>query len=1122
MHLPTRSELSRQLDGLDDRERRRLVASLAHRRRDDPGLDALLDELEQGDVYERLLAVRAAHVAGREERVLRALRADSALVAAAAGAAGASAGAAALEALLPELAPAVRRRLLGHVVRRRRRDVAEHLLPVVLRRFGAREAARLLPLTSASTVRQMLPEVAPAVRSWRRLAAVHPDAVLGHARGRRLTEPPGSAAPWEETAAALPVLAAQRPKELFDAALELLAEGELPRPLEQRLGTLARHTPEGVALLVLHPAYRARLLGQGLPRSLRPQLRRLPASAHRELARVLLEEPAHLAEMLSALPSARRTELFFHATEGIDTARIVWPLRLLGVLPGHLRDGEARRMLKLREVREDPERRLEITAYRDVDAARPVLEEAAKSPRAERRGRALALLVECSGRARRGLDATLELVRRFRNDQDGVRRSAVAALAALRPSLFAPEHAGALADVAGAVIEARDTSPATRARLVSLAHRLLEAGGAEPGGPLFQLGLEVLLRLDRLQLPPALPAGVEHEAWRAFAPRIRSANSDERGERVIDLARSLGRRAWPLAELQEWLEKMATASDSGDHFARWTSRRAAELWLADPVRRDERVRRLLDRDPSAIAVPTVFRHLHLRRQSWLDPFLAGGHGGPRLRGPKGGFHRWLPRQQRVLRDFLKAVAGDESRPLAERTQALSRLARLPIAEIADVEPFAGANDVPVAEAALGALARTDRAGAVLPVLVEYLDGDRARVAACALRCCLRHAPPDRAREILDELLDRERLKVTVRKEAVRSLGELRGAGALELLARAWRRHGKGHRDVRIACGHAARRRFDSEAAREILEALAGDADAVVVRSLFDPAPALTPSQRPRYAELLLRAAAHPDETVRRDAFRVLALAPQGAEERIANAAAEALLDLDSGVAWRGAVDALIATVRRGKADTGLVALIHALRTVRVASDHDAGPERDLPARRRLASLCCRLAALPEAERRHLDGPLQEVANELFDDVTWWPTAVRLQLLVVDWSHPRTAIVLGELAAEADQEPHFRPHLVTEVDRALRRDRGRWKLAEAAELLAELDAAAEVTARHLELAVVRLAASRAGWIEPWVGRLRRLRRHPNPGVRHAALEVAIREEGELPAAIQGLALLREAC
>lgn len=501
MQVSNREELSRRLDGLADRERRRLVASLAHRRRDDPGLDALLDDLERGDVHERLLAVRAAHVAGREGRVARALGSASPAVAASAAVIGATAGAATLEALLPDLAPAVRRRVLGHVVRRRRREVAEHLLPGVLRRFGARDAARLLRLTSAATVRRRLPELAHAVRSWRSLAAVHPDPVLEHVQARRRSEPPGSPAPWEEVAAALPVLAARRPKELFVAALEVLAEGGLPAPLEQRLGTLARRTPEGVALLVLHPAYRARLLRRGLPPVLRPHLRRLPASAHRELARVLLKAPAHLADLLSALPAARRTELFFSATEGVDTAKTIWPTRLLGVLPGHLRDAEARRMLKLREIRDDPERRLELIAYRDVDAARPVLEEAARSPRAERRGRALELLVECTGRARRGLDATLELVRALHDDQDTVRRSAVTALAALRPALFADENAGALSDLAGAVLDARDTSPATRTSLAELAHRLLQAGGGEPRGALFELGLDLLRRLERFRLP---------------------------------------------------------------------------------------------------------------------------------------------------------------------------------------------------------------------------------------------------------------------------------------------------------------------------------------------------------------------------------------------------------------------------------------------------------------------------------------------------------------------------------------------------------------------------------------------------------------------------------------------
>ena len=43
--------------------------------------------------------------------------------------------------------------------------------------------------------------------------------------------------------------------------------------------------------------------------------------------------------------------------------------------------------------------------------------------------------------------------------------------------------------------------------------------------------------------------------------------------------------------------------------------------------------------------------------------------------------------------------------------------------------------------------------------------------------------------------------------------------------------------------------------------------------------------------------------------------------------------------------------------------------------------------------------------------------------------------------------------------------------------------------------------HLELAILEASADRTHWVEPWISRLRALRRHPDVGVRAAALDVA---------------------
>ncbi len=1132
MELPDKRELLAELDRLDYRERTHRVSSLAHLHRDEPGLDALLDALEAGDVYERGLALRMALVAGRRGRALRALRSGSVRLETGACHLGRTADARTLAALLPEVAPAIRRRLLAQVARKRRTSVADDLLPLVLDRFGARAAARLLRACSEAPVRRTLPQVAHAITDWRWLAAAHAGPVLDYLRDRQTAAAaPRAGEPWDEVATALPVLAVSRPGALIDLTLETLAGDVVPPPLARHLGILARRAPERIGEILLHPGFRRELLRRGLSAGVLRRLRHLPAPLVRDLARPLLAEPGHLAALLEALPPSRREAVFRHACDGIDVAHRRWPEELLAALPHAVRNAEARRMLGLRSIRQDSQRTLEVTAYRDVEAVRPELEQAARSPQADRRRQALALLVECTGRSRRGLTATLDFLGRIKNDQDGVRRGVFAALADLPLSLFAAKHWDALRELVEHALAARDTSWPTRSAIESLAWRLFAAGGSEPREALFRLALDLLRRLAEStghlgslggflgrfgspSLHRSLPRGAEGDLYAALEPAIRAAAENGDFDLAIGLARSLGERAWRLESLQDWLEKAAGSRPD------WTARQAIELWLADPTRRDQRVRRLLDREPSSICLEPVLHHLHQRRQTWLEPYLEGKPPRGRFaRGKeifvpplKSGFHRWLPRQQRAFRRTLLRVAGDEGSPMERRVAAVRTLARLPSTETGDLRRFLSAAEIPLVEAALGALAWLDRPADSLPILLDHLDGDRARVAMYALPRCARRIAPRQMLQVLRHLLQRDRLKVTVHKEIVRLLGENRAPGAMAALAAAWDR-GELHRDVRIAFAHAARRRIERPEVWAMLETLAGASDAQVARSLLEAGSGALPiAQRPRYARLLLRVAGHPDAELAAEAFRALADWTEGVEEAVIDAACRAIADLEGGVVWQGTLEALLAAVRGGAGGDALKALARALRTAPVPDAHDAGAERDRPARRRLTRLVGRLVELSPADRGRLRSQLLGLAAELAEDPTLWPAAARLEIGAIDWRRPReAAAALTELIARTDRASrHFLPRIPGEVASVLRRDPECWQPADAEALLAIVDATDSPPARHLEMAVLKAAADRTGWLEPLASRLRALRRHPDVGVRTDALDLATcPEERPLP-------------
>ncbi|MEZ4472184.1 MAG: hypothetical protein R3F60_15595 [bacterium] len=338
----------------------------------------------------------------------------------------------------------------------------------------------MLPLCSQAEAARWLPRIEPELITWRRLAFTHPDLVLA-ALGTALAGP-RALRPWvwARRAPALAILARTHPDALLDIAEASLGEDPLPAPLAAVLGHLAR-APGGadrVVAWLVHPARAGALRRGGVPPSLLPVLPRLPSALVDALAREVAENPNGLAVLLGALPPGRRAVVFQAAVPAPDAQR--WPDALMEVLPHALRATEARRQLALKAIAEDADARLAMTAWLPIEEARPTLEAAARGSQAEDRAQALALLVRCTGRSRRGLDATLMTLRRLRNEQDPVRLAALGALAQIPMAALADAHVDDLDGLVTAVVEARDTSYGTRRALLDLARRCLLARATTP------------------------------------------------------------------------------------------------------------------------------------------------------------------------------------------------------------------------------------------------------------------------------------------------------------------------------------------------------------------------------------------------------------------------------------------------------------------------------------------------------------------------------------------------------------------------------------------------------------------------------------------------------------------
>ena len=1105
MQVPSREALLSELDSLGYRARIARAALLGRDARGTPALTALLSLLLSGDAYEACLAVEMARSARDEATLLRGLTHPSRLVR---GRAASFVGDfvqddAAIERLLPELSPAVRRRILKGVALARRSALASRLLPSVRARNGAAEAALLLPGLDSEAVRRLLPELGHTVRGWSTLVHRHPDAVLDFLQ-TRLTQAPERERPTllSRYGAPLAELTLRRSEAVMALVREFSAPVALPYFVEKTLPRLARRHPEQVAALLTRPTFRSMLYRHGLSAGLLRQAWAFSQEQRLALARALADAPELLARFLRALPPSERSVLFAHAFEGAPPRLLPGPL--LAVLPHATRDAEAVRQLGLREAQEDRDVQLNLLALRTIEHAREPLQKAAFASKAEDRARALSLLVASTGLSRRGLKETLTHLARLKNEQDPVRQEVLSTLSRVPVSVFTPEHIPGLEALVTYVVEARDTSIGTRSALQEVAFRFIRAYAATPDSPLFRFALDMLKRLagqtGSLPLPPLqrdLPRGAEYHLFAALLPMIRSASARESYALILRLTESLGRRAWNMDMLQALLEPILEDPQDG------LAQTALQHWLAPPRTRDARVRKLLDRDESVITVARVFEHVHRRRQEWLDPYLDGrvlqGRFTPSkhlgwVPPARDGFHRWLPRQQSRFATLLLNIARDTERSTFERTGVLHVLPHLQVVSVETLLPFLDSQDVPTVEAALGALVWLDRPEPGLPLLLEHLDGDRARVAMYAVPRVAKLVSPETFSSTLGTLLSREKLRVTVHKEVLRLLGTFRFERSLALLRQQWDKP-QLHRDVRIAVGHAARQLLDDDAAWALLEAMARAEDAYVAASLLEqPAGQLPPPLRPRYAALVLQVSRHPELTVRRQAFTFLPSWSAGMEEPVAREALGRVTDLAQGAEWREALHALVEVTREGRAFEQVVSCATRLLSTPLSPAHDAGAERDVPALQRLKALGQKLQALPREVRLRLRAQLGEVAQVLSRNAALWPERATLLLSCFDWREPEDAARgVVELAAEVREEPLFAPTLAPLVAAAVGDPATEWT----PESL--LESADRVTreAPLVAVALVSVAGQRLHWREPATRRLRTLRQHPSAAVRAAA-------------------------
>lgn len=1137
----------------------------------------LLDELMDGDVYERRLALSALHTYRDGKRLLRftedvsrGLRSMAFTMVP-----RICDDAEALEAL--KIAHTMRRErlLLRELANRHRRGVVDRYLDWLAERPGLHDFADMVPLASPDGVRRHLGRALsrPSQTFWQRLARGAP-AALGDVLCARLRAVDGEpdAVTRQLIHAHTAQIAAGAPDEAL-ALIELLvarrifAQTDLLVGLGQKrptatLALIERHdlrpggSPFARSAGALTPAELGRvvrrdptLLGHAanLPKQLdEPQL----AAVLDAWCDVLKEHPVWGFVLLGRITDpARRQQAHQRWSVAARNRDGIIALATVGQLPEDMRELEARRHIHdIVALGTRPLERIVYARFLPWDEASAIIKTFLGHPEGGARGVALTTLLAIPGLRPTETalaDKGLALVTARKNEQDPVRMTMLQALVAWPRAVWRKDHVAVVGQILRDALDAGDlshgTAIAAEALMIRTFHLDPAAGAVWLGtflkerGNLYDTRLGAHLTDDdlriaapyllavantwtkqervhqllqlcislgkRMDLVPGLAelilevertsrwagtalsiinlfADVDRPRYEAMLPTLLRRWFD-RGwlDEILSLAgrrESPGKRQPPLLpELARALEKIARGAGRNEHvYAAVTLLRVRALAHFDRILPD-----LLADDESYVIIPVIHWHMHARRQDLLGPFLGNRviHGRfatgktAWLLPFRDGFFRWTPAQNVAFARSLAKIVRDKDRDTPTIWSCLAVLAAMDSAPMDVLAATATDKRPAIQEKGIRVMGRCDR-GQCVSTLIECLDDARARIAIYGLRRALGDMVPRTALHLLGGVPLR---KVTVAKEVVRLLGELRSDAAYARLVEL--DAGDLHRDVRIAMLRALWDHLDREPTWEVFARAIAGPDWVMAARLGDiPADRLTATSDRRLSALLGRVLDRPEPEARIDLLRRAAwLAVSDPERTFLRAAASRLIS-----AYDDEVQAAV------------LAILH------------RSTEKDLLL---LPELLAR--ALPDARCLHV-AISGLVAVQIRQRASWVQAARAAEQLLA--SDPRWTVLRIRCAAAAMTGRQLADHLagLGEANLLTADALAACDAAVASLGLDELEAVTErllvsasPEARRVAVtALVRDAGPGRGWAPERLARLARLQHDPSPAVAGAALAV----------------------
>ncbi len=421
---------------------------------------------EQGDYYERWLALYSCFGSRDSEHVLRAFADPSDTIRSLACKLSAFlCDDVQLQRALLQVSAHQQIIILRELYKRQRFAPIDTFLQTLVARGENTLLPRLLGFGSASVVSQYVEQAVQYAIACdlRRLARLHPEILLS-----LLQRQVQAATDLEPTLtwrinAVLPILAKSHPDSILTIVTALVRYTPLANLQLQLL--VARRPNELVTLLSG--------LSDKVSLNFSRSIRQLDFE---HIIQLIERQDTTLYERnwwFRRIPPEQRAALYERYAKGWYDSEASLPEFIVAALPRELRYQEARRHMSLPALATRPSQRLPYATYLPWDEALNILTPFIKNPDPELRALALKTLMGVVRFQRENLSDVLAIVHARRNEQDPVRGAMLSGLAELPPGIWQPGHLDDLAQVISEALDSADFSYATAHSIGRLVFLLL-------------------------------------------------------------------------------------------------------------------------------------------------------------------------------------------------------------------------------------------------------------------------------------------------------------------------------------------------------------------------------------------------------------------------------------------------------------------------------------------------------------------------------------------------------------------------------------------------------------------------------------------------------------------------